>query len=83
MKDAIQRITSAIRSRTKQEWQEYFSGQVSKVRDFVRAEGEKAAILAFCLGIFLVIFYKLAIVLTCLVLVGYQLILIIADESKV
>jgi hypothetical protein len=82
MRDAIQRIMIAIRSRTKQEWQDYFSGLLNKVRDFVRAEGEKAAILAFCLGIFLVIFYKLAIVLTCLALVGYQLILIIADESE-
>jgi ABC-type protease/lipase transport system fused ATPase/permease subunit len=82
MKDAIDRITRSIRSRSKQEWQEYFSGYVTQIRDFVKAEGEKAAIVAFCLGIFIVIFYKLTIVLACLGLVAYQLILIISDRSS-
>jgi hypothetical protein len=82
MKDAIDRITRAIRSRTKQEWQEYFSGYVKQLREFVKAEGEKAAVVAFGLGVFIVIFYKFTIVLACIGLVAYQLILIISDRSS-
>jgi ABC-type protease/lipase transport system fused ATPase/permease subunit len=82
MKDAMERITSAIRSRTKQEWEQYFSNLLNQVREFVKAEGEKAALIGFSLGIFIVIFYKLAIVLACLGLVVHQLILIISESSK-
>lgn len=82
MKDAMERITSAIRSRTKQEWEQYFANLLSQVREFVRAEGEKAALLGFCLGIFIVIFYKLALVVACIGLVVHQLILIISDKSN-
>jgi hypothetical protein len=82
MKGAIDRITSFIRSRTRQEWQQYFSDRLTQLREFVKSEGEKAAIIGFCLGIFIVIFYKFAIVLMCLGLVAHQLILIISDTSK-
>lgn len=81
MKDAMQRIIDFARSRTKREWQEYFALKVSLIRDFARAQGEKAALIAFVFGIFLVIFYKLVIVLACLGLVAYQLLLIVADSA--
>jgi hypothetical protein len=77
----MHRITSAIRSRTRAEWDQYFSDLVRQGREYVRQEGEKAAVVAFCLGIFIMVFYKLVAVLACLALVAYQLILIISDTS--
>jgi hypothetical protein len=82
MKDTIERVTRAIRSRTKAEWEQYFSDLLTQTREFVRSEGEKAALIGFGLGIFIVIFYKLALVLACLAVVAYQLILIISDKSR-
>lgn len=82
MKNVMQRILDTIRARSREEWQSFFQGKVLDVREYVRAHGERAALIAFGLGIFLVLFYKLALVLGCLALLAYQLTLIISDNPK-
>jgi hypothetical protein len=82
VRNPMQRITSAIRSRTREEWQTYFSESLKELREYVRTNGEKAAVVAFCLGIFIVMFYKLVTVLACLAVIAHQVILIVADSSK-
>lgn len=47
----------------------------------MQTHGEKAALIGFLLGIFIVIFYKLVLVLACLMIVAYQLVLIISESE--
>jgi hypothetical protein len=74
------RIVNLIRQRSRQEWQEYFRKRIDGVREYAQTNGEKAAIIAFLLGISLIVFFKFALVLGCLAVVGYQLVLIVAEE---
>lgn len=76
----LDRIVDSIRQRTRQEWQEYFRARIDRVREYAQANGEKAALAAFLLGISVILFFKLALVLGCLAVVGYHLVLILADE---
>lgn len=78
----MDRIRGFIRSKSRAEWEGYFSEKISQLREFVRTQGERAALLAFAMGIFLVLFYKLVIVLLCIGLIAHQLILIISDTPK-
>jgi hypothetical protein len=75
-------ILKSIRAKSRAEWQAHLHGKVSFLRDYVRENGERAAVLGFLLGVFLVIFYKLALVLVCLAVVGYQLLLIMSDSGR-
>lgn len=72
-------IVDRIRSKSRQEWREYFAAQVGRLREWMQSNGEKAAIMGFLLGVFIIVFYKLALVVGCLAIVGYQLVLIIAE----
>lgn len=74
-------ILNSIRAKSRAEWQQYFSDKISSLRDYVRENGERAAVLGFFLGVLLVIFYKLALIVVCLVVVGYQLLLILSDSG--
>jgi hypothetical protein len=82
MKNVIQRVIDTIRARSRDEWQSFFQGKVADIREYARAHGERAALIAFGLGIFLVLCFKLALVLACLAVLAYQLILIISDNPK-
>ncbi len=82
MKNIMHRITDIIRTRSRDEWQSFFAGKIAYLREYTRAHGERSALIAFGLGIFLVLFYKLALIVVCLALLAYQLILIISDTSK-
>jgi len=82
MKNVMQWVTDTIRARSRDEWQSFFQGKVADIREYARAHGERAALIAFGLGIFLVLCYKLALVVACIAVLAYQLILIISDTPK-
>ena len=75
----IDRITEFARSRSEVEWREYIRERFEFVRNLVRENGEKAAILGFVLGIGLVIFFKLFVLLLVVAVGVYSTILILAD----
>jgi hypothetical protein len=75
----IDRITEFARSRSEDEWREYIRERFEFVRNLVRENGEKAAILGFVLGIGLVIFFKLFVLLLVVAVGVYSTILILAD----
>jgi hypothetical protein len=74
-------LFTSIRRKTKAEWQEYFKGQLEASRSYVRENGEKAALLGFILGTLIITFYKLALFLSCLALISYQLVMIVAEDK--
>lgn len=74
-------IIKSIRARSTEEWKSFFVGKLEELRTYVQTHGEKAAVLGFVLGIFLVIFYKLVLVFACLAVVAFQLLLIISDSE--
>ncbi|MFO0416668.1 MAG: hypothetical protein ACK5Y6_05205 [Pseudomonadota bacterium] len=77
----ISKITDFARSRSKAEWQALVEGYWLDLKEYARANGEKAAVIGFALGIFIVVFYKLALLLACLAVLVYQLLLLIADQD--
>jgi hypothetical protein len=52
-----------------------------QLRELIRENGEKAAVVGFVLGIFIVVFFKLFVVLVMLLVAAYSTILIIADSK--
>jgi hypothetical protein len=76
------KIFDFIHSRTRSEWQQFFDEALERLRDYVRSHGERAALIAFGAGIFIVLFYKLALVLACLAVLAHQVILLVAKDSK-
>ena len=51
-----------IRTRSKEEWQQFAVTYFARTRTWVQEHGEKAAVLALITGIALVVFYKLVLV---------------------
>jgi hypothetical protein len=82
MANIINSFIESIRSRSRSEWQVFFNNHWTGVKDYVRLNGERSAILGFALGVFIVLFYKLAILLGCLVILAYQVIMIVADSDR-
>ncbi len=76
----VDRIVASIRSKTKREWQQFFEERMTLVRDYLRTHGEQGALIGFGIGIFIVLFFKLALFLSCIAALAYLLILIIADS---
>jgi hypothetical protein len=77
----FERITKAIRSRSRREWEDYFKGRLNWLREYSQTNGEKAAIAGFLLGSLVVVFYQVALIVACITLVVGQLILILAEDA--
>jgi hypothetical protein len=75
----IDKLVDSIRTRKKAEWQDFFLGYITAIRDFVRSNGEKGAFLGFAVGIVLILFFKLVLIVGCIAALAYLLIIIIAD----
>ena len=76
----VDKMVAAIRSKSKREWQQFFEERMSMARDYLRANGEQGALIGFGVGIFIVLFFKLALLIACLLGLAYLLIQIIADS---
>ncbi len=63
MKEYIDQVNSKIKSRTKEQWVHYLNHKIQELRAYISDNGEVAFIAAFVLGIFVVIFFKLAFAL--------------------
>jgi hypothetical protein len=70
-----------IRSKTKDEWQAFFLAKVVCVRTYIQEHGEKAAIAGFIAGILLILFYKLFVLILTLAVLGYLIIITLADSE--
>lgn len=80
MKGTFPQITKFARSKTPDEWRETVSRTVESLRVFVRDNGEKAALGAFGLGIFVVMFFKLFIVVAALIALAFLTVLWLSER---
>ncbi len=81
MRRVIDYIKNTVRSKSSDEWQAYFRAKVQDLRAFVQANGEKAALAGFVLGILMVVFYKLFILLVTLATLAYLLVITASDRD--
>lgn len=80
MRNIFQPLIDFAGSRTQQEWNQVFQGQVEGVRTFVRQNGEIAALVGFGVGIAMVLFFKVFLLLFCLLALSYLVLIIMARE---
>jgi len=66
MRNIFKDITQFARSRTSAEWKKLVSDQLDDLRLTVRDNGEKAALVAFGVGILMVLFFKLFLIVCAL-----------------
>ena len=80
-KGLLERAREFVYSRSSDEWKDYFSGKLLRVREFAQANGEKAAAAGFLLGIAIVFFFKLFVV-SAVIFGLVVLTIIIASDSR-
>ncbi len=75
-------IMKVIRSRTQAEWRSFFHERLTRCRDYLRAHGEQGAVLGFAAGVFIVLFFKLALCLMILAILAYLGIQMLAESEQ-
>lgn len=80
MNNPIQSVKDLINSRTQTQWRDLFREQYQRLRSFLRQNGEVAALAGFLFGIALVFFFKLFVVVGCLIALTYLLLTVFAPE---
>lgn len=79
MRNVWKDITEFARSRTAEEWKTLASERYDQLRISVRENGEKSALVAFGVGILVVIFFKLFLVLVALAALSFLTLLWLAE----
>lgn len=82
MRQIIDHITEFARSRTPEGWKLLVYQKVDEARGWVREHGEGAALGAFGLGIFIVIFFKLFVVILSLAALAYLTLIAISESGR-
>jgi hypothetical protein len=80
MRNIFQPLVDFAGSRTQREWKEAAQAQCERLRTFVRENGEVAALVGFGVGIAMVLFFKLFLLLCCLITLSYLLLIIMAKD---
>jgi hypothetical protein len=79
MRNVWKDITEFARSRTAEEWKTLASERYDQLRITVRENGEKSALMAFGVGILVVIFFKLFLILVALAALSFLTLLWLAE----
>ncbi len=79
MRNVWKDITEFARSRTAEEWKTLASERYDQLRITVRENGEKSALMAFGVGILVVIFFKLFLMLVALAALSFLTLLWLAE----
>lgn len=80
MRQLFIKLRNFVYSRSGDEWKSFFLSYVTEGRLFIKENGEKAAAIAFLLGILLVLFLKLVVILLMAAVVVVVGIIIWADN---
>jgi hypothetical protein len=75
-------LQSFIQQRSKEQWRSFFQEQWVAARIFMQENGEIASIIGFCVGITAVLFYKLFILVSCILALCYLTILVTAENQS-
>jgi hypothetical protein len=81
MRNIFNDITQFARSRSSDEWKAFLWQKFDDLRIAVRDNGEKAAFAAFAVGIFVVLFFKLFLILVALGGLAFLTILWLSDSG--
>jgi hypothetical protein len=77
----IDDVMKVIRSRNQAEWSAYFQERLDKFREYLRTHGEQGALLGFSVGVFIVLFFKLALFIVIVASLGYLAIQMLAKKD--
>jgi hypothetical protein len=80
MRNVWKDITEFARSRSAEEWKTLASERYDQLRITVRENGEKSALVAFGVGILVVIFFKLFLILVALAALSFLTLLWLAES---
>jgi hypothetical protein len=79
MRNIFKDITQFARSRTSAEWKKLVFSKLDDLRLAVRDNGEKAALVAFAVGIVMVLFFKLFLILCAVAALSFLTILWLSE----
>jgi hypothetical protein len=79
MRNIFKDITQFARSRSSEEWKRLAFDKLDDLRVAVRDNGEKSAILAFGVGIVVVLFFKLFLILVALAALSFLTVLWLSE----
>lgn len=77
----IDDVIKVIRSRNQAEWSAYFQDRWNTFREYLRAHGEQGALLGFLIGVFIVLFFKLALFIVIAASLAYLAIQMAASKD--
>ena len=77
----LEDLNSKIKSRTKEEWVKFAYQKILEVRAYVQDHGEVGFVAAFILGVFVVLFFRLAFGLFFVAALIFGLIWCMADSE--
>lgn len=80
MRNIVKDITEFARSRSAEGWKTLARDRFEELRISVRENGEKSALAAFGIGIFVVLFFKLFLILVALAALSFLTILWLAES---
>ena len=80
MRNILKDITEFARTRSAEGWKNLARERYDELRISVRENGEKAALLAFGVGIVVVLFFKLFLILVALAALSFLTILWLAES---
>lgn len=81
MRGIFSDITRFARSRSSEEWKVFLWQKVEGLRGSIQDNGEKAALAAFGIGIFVVLFFKLFLILVALGALSFLTLLWLSDSG--
>jgi hypothetical protein len=81
MRGILNDITRFARSRSSGEWKEFLREKAGDLRGAIQDNGEKAAFAAFAIGIFVVLFFRLFLILVALGALSFLTLLWISDSG--
>lgn len=82
MRNIFKDITQFARSKSSREWADLMWQTLGDMRAMVRDNGEKAALIAFVVGIVVVVFFKLFLVVAAVAALLFLTLLWISDTGS-
>lgn len=81
MRGILNDITRFARSRSSEGWKEFLREKAEELRGSIQDNGEKAAVAAFAVGIFVVLFFKLFLIIVALGALSFLTLLWLSDSG--
>jgi hypothetical protein len=82
MRNVLKDITEFARSRSSEGWKALATEKLDTLRIVVRENGEKSALLAFGIGIIVVLFFKLFLIVVALAALSFLTILWLSESKS-